>query len=130
NGELLVRTLAAEAGIRRRVEVLSHEEIVAPITCGLLRPAIVLPSDAKDWSDADFRHAIVHELEHVRRVDWLVHLVARFVCAVYWFHPLVWIAWRGLCLESERACDDAVLRGAEQTAYAEQLVGLARRMLK
>jgi beta-lactamase regulating signal transducer with metallopeptidase domain len=130
NGELLVRTLAAEAGIRRRVEILSHEEIVAPITGGFLRPAIVLPSDAKDWSDADLRHAIVHELEHVRRTDWLVHLVARFVCALYWFHPLAWIAWRRLCLDSERACDDAVLLGAEQTAYAEQLVGLAQRMLK
>jgi bla regulator protein blaR1 len=130
NGELLVRTLAAEAGIRRRVAILSHEEIVAPITCGFLRPAIVLPSDANNWSDADLRHAIVHELEHVRRADWPFHLVARFVCAVYWFHPFVWIAWRRLCLDSERACDDAVLLGAEQTAYADQLVRLARRMLK
>jgi uncharacterized protein (TIGR03435 family) len=130
NGELLVRTFAAEAGIRRRVETLTHGEIVAPITCGFVRPTIVLSSDAKEWSDADLRHAIVHELEHVRRADWPVHILARFVSAMYWFHPLVWIAWRRLCLESERACDDAVLRGAEQTAYAEQLVRLARRMLK
>src|SRR6202023_3733311 len=108
--------------------ILLHDDIVVPMTCGVLRPAIVLPTDAEEWSDADLRHAIVHELEHVRRADWPVHILARFVSAMYWFHPLVWIAWRRLCLDSERACDDAVLLGAEQTAYAEQLVRLARRM--
>jgi uncharacterized protein (TIGR03435 family) len=73
---------------------------------------------------------MLHELEHVRRLDWPVQMAARVVCAVYWFHPLVWVAWRQLCLESERACDDAVLREEDGTAYAEQLVLLARRIAK
>jgi uncharacterized protein (TIGR03435 family) len=47
---------------------------------------------------------------------------------MYWFHPLVWIAWRQLALEAERSCDDAVLGRSEATAYADQLVGLARRL--
>src|SRR5262249_27424873 len=127
-GELLLRTLAAQAGGRRSIDVLIHEQIAAPVTCGHARPAIVLPIDAAGWSDADIRRAIVHELEHVRRADWPVQLAARVVCAVYWFHPLAWIAWRNLCLESERACDDAVLRSAERTEYAAQLVTLASRL--
>src|SRR5262245_8105574 len=127
-GEPLLRTLAAQAGVRRSIEVLLHERIAAPITCGLARPAIVLPADAAGWNDADIRRAIVHELEHVRRGDWPVQLAARVVCAVYWFHPLAWSAWRNLCLESERACDDAVLRSAEGTEYAAQLVTLASRL--
>jgi uncharacterized protein (TIGR03435 family) len=53
---------------------------------------------------------------------------ARAVCAMYWWHPMIWIAWRRLNVEAERACDDAVLVGAEATTYAEQLVALARRM--
>src|SRR5262245_27141670 len=121
-GELLLRFLAAQAGVRRSIDILLHERIPAPLTCGLVRPAIVLPIDAAGWSDADIRRAIVHELEHVRRGDWPVQLAARVVCAVYWFHPLAWIAWRHLCLESERACDDAVLRSAEGAGYAAQLV--------
>jgi TonB family protein len=71
---------------------------------------------------------MVHELEHVQRRDWVNSCLARTVCAVYWFHPLVWIAWRQLTLEAERACDDAVLGRSEATAYADQLVGLAQRL--
>jgi uncharacterized protein (TIGR03435 family) len=127
-GEPHLRTLAAQAGIRRTVDILRHEGVSAPVTCGFTRPVIVLPVDVDEWSDVDVRRATVHELEHVRRADWPVQLAARVVCAVYWFHPLVWIAWRHLCLEAERACDDAVLREAEQTDYAEQLMMLASRL--
>lgn len=56
-------------------------------------------------------------------------MVTRVVCAAYWFHPLVWMAWRQLILESEPSCDDAVIARSEATAYADQLVGLARRLL-
>jgi hypothetical protein len=49
---------------------------------------------------------------------------------LYWFHPLVWLAFRRLSLEAERAADDAVVRSAEHTEYAEQLVSLAGRVSK
>ncbi len=124
----LTESLATEAGIRRAVDVLHHEEIAAPMTCGARRPAIMLPVDADDASETDVRRAIVHELEHVRRGDWIVQLAARVACSVYWFHPLAWMAWRRMSLEAERACDDAVVARAERTDYAEQLVTLARRM--
>jgi len=125
-----VRALAQQTGIWRRVEVLVHSGIEAPLTCGIWRPAILLPIAAYDWHESDIRRALVHELEHVRRYDWAVHLVARAACAIYWFHPLAWMAWRKLCLEAERACDDAVLQSSEQTEYAHQLVQLARQISK
>lgn len=124
----LAQSLAIDAGIRRPIEVLEHESAPAPMTCGVSHPAIVLPIDARNWEDAALRRALVHELEHVRRRDWAMQLIARAVCACYWFHPLVWMAWRALCLEAERACDDAVVRSAERTDYADQLVLLARRI--
>jgi len=127
-GQGVVDRLALDAGIRRRVDVLVHESLPAPVTCGVAHPAIVLPPDAQSWAAPDLNRALVHELEYVRRGDWVVHCVARVVCAVYWFHPLVWMAWRWLALEAERACDDAVLSGSEATLYADQLVGLAHRL--
>ena len=122
-GEVLVRAIAS---VHRPVAVLIHEDIAAPLTCGIVRPAIVLPSQALTWAEQEVRQVLIHELEHIRRADWPVHIATRVVCAIHWFNPLSWIAWRQLSLEAERACDDAVLRIAERTAYAQQLVTLAR----
>ena len=124
HGDALVRTIEPDPA--RRVAVFVHDEEMAPLTCGLTRPAILLPAAAAQWRDGDVERALVHELEHVRRADWPVYMAARIVCALYWFHPLTWVAWRRLGLEAERACDDAVVRVAEGTAYAQQLVTLAR----
>jgi bla regulator protein blaR1 len=126
----LTQSLIDESGVRRPVEFLLHEEIPAPLTCGIWGTAVLLPSDAQEWSEADLRRALLHELEHVRRGDWVIQLAARVTCAIYWFHPLVWVAWRRLCLEAERACDDSVVRSAEAPEYAEQLLSLARRLSK
>ncbi|HEY6989410.1 MAG TPA: M56 family metallopeptidase [Bryobacteraceae bacterium] len=126
-GQALVEALAAELKIHRRVEVLLHEKLPGPMTCGVIHPAIVLPPDAQAWEEDDLNRAIVHELEHMRRRDWMTQCFARATCAIYWFHPLIWMVWRRLLLEAERSCDDAVLGRSEATAYADQLVAFARR---
>lgn len=112
------------------VELRLHDDLRVPSTCGVVRPVIALPLDAPQWSDSDLRRVLLHELEHVRRRDWPVHVAARAICALYWFHPLVWMAWRRLRLEAERACDDAVLREASGADYAALLVSLARRITR
>jgi uncharacterized protein (TIGR03435 family) len=129
DGQSLLDRLALESGITRQVELLLHEALPGPIASGMPHPAILLPVDAQSWELDDLHRALVHELEHVRRADVVVHSLARAVCSLYWFHPLVWMAWRQLTLEAERACDDAVIVRSEATAYADQLVGLARRLL-
>jgi uncharacterized protein (TIGR03435 family) len=128
-GQSVAETLALDAGIDRCVEVLLHEAVPGPMTCGVVHPAIFLPRDAENWNQEDLNRAMVHELEHVRRGDSVSRCLARVADAMYWFHPMVWIAWRRLLLEAERSCDDAVLRHSEPTAYADQLVCLAKRLL-
>lgn len=116
-------------GLRRPrgVDVVLHADVSGPTTCGLVRPFILLPDDARRWPREDLNRALVHELAHISRADVLVHALARGVCAAYWFHPLVWACWRRLRQEAERACDDAVVARFEPTAYARQLLVLARR---
>ena len=127
-GQPTVDRLARAAGMDRHVDLLLHESLPGPMTCGARRPAIVLPVDAPEWPREEIERAIVHELEHVRRRDWITHCAARAICALYWFHPLAWISWRQLELDAERACDDAVLAQSEATAYADQLVAVAQRL--
>lgn len=124
-------TLAGVAdarGVSLPVELLEHEGVPGPMTFGIGRPVIVLPPDAREWPEAELRCALMHEIEHIQRGDWLMQIIARTVAAFYWFHPMVWSAWRRLCLEAERSCDDAVVVSEERTDYAEQLVMLAQRM--
>lgn len=128
-GRSVVERLALDAGIHRRVEVLLHEAVAGPMTSGVVHPAIFLPRDAENWNQEDLNRALVHELEHVRRYDSVSRCLAQVAGAIYWFHPMAWIAWRRLVLEAERSCDDAVLRRSEATAYADQLVCLAKRLL-
>jgi beta-lactamase regulating signal transducer with metallopeptidase domain len=123
----LVRALSARAGVAGHVDVRQHVDAVLPMTFGYVRPLILLPVDAPQ-GDAENERAIAHELEHIRRRDWLTTVAARVACSLYWFHPLVWTAFRRLRLEAERACDDEVLRWSDPADYAGQLVEAADRL--
>lgn len=103
--------------------LLRTVEARMPFACGLRRATIVLPAESDSWTPDRRRAVLLHELAHVRRRDLAGHTLARVVCAVYWFHPLVWTAARRLRAESERACDDlALASGARAADYAEHLL--------
>ncbi|MGH9483174.1 MAG: M56 family metallopeptidase, partial [Terriglobales bacterium] len=129
-GQVLVSNLARQAGAPRRVRACLHAGLPGPMTCGVVRPVILMPMDARQWPEADLQRAFTHELEHTRRGDWIVVCAARVACGLYWFHPLVWALRRRLELESERCCDDAVLRRGDALAYAGQLLRSAGRRLE
>jgi uncharacterized protein (TIGR03435 family) len=135
HAQLIGDELARAAGLRQPIPILLHGTLAGPMTCGVFQRVIIFPRDASSWSREDLRRAFVHELEHVRRRDWLTQCFVHIVASLYWFHPIVWIARRRFMLEAERACDDAVLCrqqpdriSTEETAYADQLVHLAGRL--
>ena len=124
---LLVEDLSLELGLTRHVRLLQADGPAMPMTWGIRRPTILLPAEADAWSAERRRDVLLHELAHVKRHDFLIQLIARTACAVYWFHPLVWLAATRLREERERACDDHVLRaGATPSTYATHLLEIAR----
>lgn len=109
--------------LERLPRLVRSDDVTLPFACGLVRPMIVLPASAEEWSDERRRAVLFHELGHVRRHDLLSHLVGRLACALYWFHPLVWLAARRARAESERACDDLVIAtGTRASTYADHLL--------
>ncbi|MEO8577626.1 MAG: M56 family metallopeptidase, partial [Gemmatimonadales bacterium] len=63
------------------------------------------------------------------RRDGLALLVSQIVVALYWWHPLVWIAARAAATDRERACDDTVLRaGMRPSEYGQCLLAHADRL--
>jgi TonB family protein len=118
---------AVRAGVRRPVALLETTVPGVLATWGVLRPRILVPVHARGWTEARIRAVLQHELAHVRRCDWGVQVAAEAMRALHWCNPLFWIACRRLRLESERACDDAVLReGLAADDYAAHLVDIVR----
>jgi len=119
--------IARRAGVTRGVRLLLSDHPTLLATWGFRHPTIILPSTARDWSDERMGIVLRHEIAHVQRGDWLMQVAAELVRAANWFNPIVWVACRRLRIESERACDDAVLGGGVPPAdYASHLVDLAR----
>ncbi len=115
-----------QLGLRRRVKVLLDKRRNIPVVWGVFRPRLMLPVDARGWSDDQLRSVFLHELAHLKRRDTLVQWLTQIACALHWWNPLVWLAaWR-LHVERERACDDLVLAsGVRPSAYAEHLLDVA-----
>jgi HEAT repeat protein/beta-lactamase regulating signal transducer with metallopeptidase domain len=117
----------ATLGIVETPRLVVSPDVSMPFTCGFMRATLVVPESAEDWSDERIDVVLRHELAHVARRDCLVQAMTQAALAVYWFHPLAWVAARHLRSERERACDDLVLAtGTRGTTYAEHLLDIAR----
>ena len=114
--------------IRGVVQLLESPRGIVPMTWGTNRPIVMIPSAWREWPEESQRLVLLHELAHVKRRDVVYQTLARFACAAFWFHPLVWYALRRLRIERELACDDCVLMAGEVPSnYASELVNIAKR---
>lgn len=113
-----------------RVRILEHARVTTPMTWTLGRPLILLPPAAAAWPSEELYTVLQHELAHIQRRDFLLHLLGMVSTSIYWFHPLVWWLKKQQLLEREKACDEAVVAtGIEPADYAEKLLAVARRLL-
>lgn len=124
--EAIVGQIASSMSIDRRVRVLESCGEATPWTWGTFKPVIVVPAEFRNWSRAEQTNALVHELAHIRRHDFLTTVLGQICLALYWFQPLVWLADRAMRREAEYACDDRVATfGASGPDYAGQLLRTA-----
>lgn len=108
---------------RGNVQVKFSKEIRTPLTWGWLKPRVLLPQQATDWDTDDLSMVLQHELTHIERADWMGHLLARSVHALYWPVPGISHLMRQLSLSMEQACDDRVLAtGVAAPSYAAMLL--------
>ncbi len=119
---------ADRLALERLPRLVMSDRLPMPFACGLVHPAIVLPTGAAEWDDRRRRTVLFHELAHLTRYDLIANTIGQVTCALYWFHPLVWMAVRKLRIESERACDDLVLGvGTRPSEYADHLLQIVCR---
>ena len=118
----------AEASLSVRENIYLSDYIDTPFVLGILRPRIYLPSTLAEDDKADF--VIAHEKAHIRRRDHWWKPFGFLLLTIYWFNPVIWIAYILLCRDIELACDEYVIGGLKETekkAYSEALLSCSMR---
>lgn len=101
------------------------DNIPTPFVLGIINPKIYLPSDMAPENQS---YVLKHEAAHLSHRDhWWKPLGFLLLC-VYWFQPLVWIAYFLFCRDLEMACDERAVAGmgeGERKAYSYALLSCA-----
>lgn len=111
----------------RKVTLRKSELAEIPLTYGILRPVILLPSTIR-LDKEELLCILEHEWIHIRWWDVLVKYILYLTVCIYWFHPLVWIMAVLLNRDMEMACDEEVIQthsDSLKTTYALALIRLA-----
>src|SRR5262249_33842821 len=125
---LLCRVIGRSRPLPTRPLRISNELII-PAVVGLFRPAVILPRDWRQWTNATRRAVLAHEFAHIRRKDLFVRCLARFAKCIFWFNPLVWWLSFKLSQLSEMACDAAAVgRTNDAVGYSRVLLDFAARL--
>jgi beta-lactamase regulating signal transducer with metallopeptidase domain len=120
----LLSSRARSLGIKHLPRLAESELLSVPVTFGVLRPAILLPSGWRDWDEVELDAVISHEISHVARRDAFIDRLSLLHRAIFWFSPLSWYLTRCIAELAEEASDEAALAaGADRTRYAETLLG-------
>ena len=119
------------ASIPLRENIYVCDEVPSPFILGIVHPRIYLPS-ALD--EAQRGSVLSHERAHLARRDHWWKPLGFALLAVYWFNPLLWLAYTLLCRDIELACDERFLRGMDAgqvKAYSSALLACSvpRRMI-
>ena len=118
---LLLRRRVATATLYRK-NIKQSEQVASPFVLGLFRPVIYLPYRI---AEADIEPVLAHEQAHIQRRDHWWKPVGFAILSVYWFQPLLWLAYVLLCRDIEAACDERVIRKLgmeERRAYSVALL--------
>lgn len=114
-----------------RDNIFQCETVSSPFVLGILKPKIYLPYS---MDGNNLNHVVAHEQAHIKRKDHWWKPLGFLLLTVYWFNPLMWLAYILLCRDIELACDEKVIAelGNEQRAdYTQALVtcSVNRRMI-
>jgi beta-lactamase regulating signal transducer with metallopeptidase domain len=100
----------AAMGIHHRVNLLLSQRIDIPATIGFLKPVILLPvATVNQLSMDQVESIILHELAHIKRMDYLWNITAAVIETILFFNPFVYLLTSVQKKERELCCDDFVL---------------------
>jgi beta-lactamase regulating signal transducer with metallopeptidase domain len=99
-----------------------NEKISTPFVLGMIKPRIYVPSSI---NESTLEYALMHEKAHLKHFDNIIKPVLFIVLCIYWFNPLMWLAYVLFLKDMELSADETViekLSKAQRKEYAEALL--------
>jgi beta-lactamase regulating signal transducer with metallopeptidase domain len=112
---------------KHQVALLESTAIDDPVTVGVFHPVILLPSKVlPDLGEQDLSAVLAHEYGHIRRRDFLAHILCELISLPVAWHPGIRYLMSKISQTRELACDDyAAVRLGKRRLYARSLLRLA-----
>ncbi len=125
---MFVRKVAAQMGIKKPVHIWVSDLVTSPVTIGYIKPVILVPLAAiNQLSTQQLEAVILHELAHIRRFDYLLNLILKFVQSILYFNPFVKAFVKIVEREREKSCDEMVMQFQyDPYGYASALLELEK----
>lgn len=116
--------------VRKKVRVKVSDEILSPLTYGIIHPIILLPASITDHDSQQIKYIISHEMIHIKNNDLLLKLLVIFALCLHWFNPMVWMMLLLFNKDTELSCDEEVIRrGADRESYALTLISFKEKQI-
>jgi len=111
------------------VKAYQSHEVYSPMLIGFFSPKIVVPENFKQLFNREQQAMVLaHEVCHHQRRDLFWNLIAISIVVLFWFNPIVWLAYFRFRQDQELACDHVVVaKESEQSRinYSRALVLVA-----
>ncbi len=107
---------SVDTAVLLRDNIYQSEGAGSPFVFGIIKPKIYIPFNIDEVS---MKHVIAHEQMHIKRRDHWWKPFGFLLLAVYWFNPLMWIAYALLCRDIELACDEEVIKEFDNIQRAD-----------
>ena len=115
-----------QSAIGTQAPILWSADVRHPVTFGVLRPVVLLPSALKSVDHAAQRAVVAHELHHVKRRDWAWVVGEEIVRSLFWFHPAMWWLISRVQLARETVVDElSILVTNARRTYLDTLLAFA-----
>lgn len=113
--QTLFDQLKEQLGLPASIRLLGSGIIETPMVLGWIRPVVLVPAAAfTTLTTEELKLVLLHELNHIRRMDHLINLLQGTAECVLFFHPVTWWLSNQIRNERELCCDDLTIQTMNQ----------------
>ena len=124
--QTLFDQLKEQLGLSAGIRLLGSGIAETPMVLGWIRPVVLVPAAAfTNLTSEELKLVLLHELNHIRRMDHLINLLQSTAECLLFFHPVTWWLSNQIRNERELCCDDLTIQTMNQPrVFAQALFKL------